>query len=144
MSTTPTSTGIEQHPDIVALRARSERVTSTPAAQAVEGLSLLTGVYIAASPWIVGFNGLTTLAITNLVLGVAFALLTLGWGSAFERIHSMSWAAFGIGVFTIIAPWAIAGNVDINRSIWSNVFAGGVAVVLALATAAMGAMRRRR
>jgi hypothetical protein len=134
--------GIDQHPDIVALRAQSERAAATPMGQAVEGLSLLTGLYLATSPWIVGFSGLTTLAVNNLITGLAFAYL-VGLGNAYERTHGMSWAAAGIALWTIIAPWVVAGNVATASTIISNVIIGGVAFVVALATAGMGAPGRR-
>jgi SPW repeat len=142
-----TSHSIDEHPDIMALRARSERATSTPMAQAVEGLALLAGLYLAASAWITGFSGFTALTITNLIAGIAFTLLTMGFvNSAYERTHGMSWAALGIGVWTIIAPWVVTGSFDTTRTIWSNCVVGGVMVCLALATAVMGAgaARRRR
>lgn len=78
--TAPTSPRIDQHPDILALRAESEAATSTPVAQAVEALALLCGVYLAASPWIVGFSGASTLAIHNVIVGAAFACLVGGFG----------------------------------------------------------------
>lgn len=135
-----TSPGIDQHPDIMALRAHSERATSTPIAQAVEGISLLAGLYLAASPWITGFTQFGSLTINNLIAGIAFTLLTMGFvNSAYERTHGMSWAALGLGVWTIIAPWVVSGNVDTTRTIWSNVVVGAVMVCCAMATAAMGA-----
>lgn len=142
--TSQTSSGIAEHPDIVALRAHSERTASTPAGQAVEGLSLLAGLYVAASPWIVGFNEATTLMVNNLIVGIAFTLLAVGFGSAYERTHGMSWAALGVGAWTVIAPWVVAGDVSSTSTITSNVIAGGVATALALATAAMGASAHQR
>ncbi|MFE3937027.1 hypothetical protein ACFXPJ_25510 [Streptomyces goshikiensis] len=38
-----TTHSIEHHPDLAEMRTRFERVTSTPAAQAVEALALITG-----------------------------------------------------------------------------------------------------
>jgi len=127
---------IEQHPDILEMRQRSERATTTPRAQGIEALALITGVYLAASPWIAGFNGLTSLAITNLIAGVAYATLMGGFGHAYERTHAMAWAAAAIGVWTIIAPWVVAGSVDTTRTIINNVVVGAVALLLALAASA--------
>ncbi|QKV97319.1 SPW repeat protein [Streptomyces sp. NA02950] len=135
---------METHPDIVALRTRSEQATVTPTGQGIEALSLLTGLYIAASPWIVGFNGLGTLAVNNLITGIAFALLAIGFGSAFERTHGMSWAAAALGVWTIIAPWVVSGPVATAATIASNVVAGALAVACAGTTAATGAAALRR
>ncbi|MGX1881712.1 SPW repeat protein [Streptomyces sp. NPDC055287] len=132
-----THPSIEQHPDVAEMRSRFERATTTPRAQAIETLALLTGVYLAASPWIAGFNGLTTLAVCNLITGVAYALCMGGFGSAYERTHAMAWAATAIGAWTIVAPWVVSGNVDVTRSIVSNVIVGCVALLLGLAMAAM-------
>ncbi|MFP1624819.1 SPW repeat protein [Streptomyces sp. 5K101] len=131
-----TRSDITQHPDLAEMRSRFERATTNPAAQAVEALALLTGVYLAASPWIAGFSGLTALAVTNLILGIAYAVCMSGLGSAYERTHAMAWAACAIGLFTIIAPWVVAGNVDTVRTVVNNVIVGVVALLCALAMAA--------
>ncbi|MDQ1007713.1 hypothetical protein QFZ82_002198 [Streptomyces sp. V4I23] len=130
-----TRSDITQHPDLAEMRSRFERATTNPAAQAVEALALLTGVYLAASPWIAGFSGLTALAVTNLILGIAYAACMGGLGSAYERTHAMAWAGCAIGAFTIIAPWVVAGNVDTTRTVINNVIVGVVALLCALAMA---------
>ncbi|MFJ9908826.1 SPW repeat protein [Streptomyces sp. NPDC101152] len=139
--------GIEEHPDILALRARSERATSTVTAQVMEGLGLLAGLYLAASAWIVGFEGsLPTVAVTNLIAGLAYAFfIGGGFGSAYERTHAMSWAAAGIGVWTIVAPWAVnaSRNAHTTAEIVSNVVVGSLAFVLAAGTALLGLRAKR-
>ncbi|MGW8778271.1 SPW repeat protein [Streptomyces sp. NPDC055796] len=137
-----TTHSIEHHPDLAEMRSRFERVTSTPAAQAVEALALITGLYLAASPWIAGFSGLGSLAINNLIAGVAYCLCMSGLGSAYERTHAMAWTAVAIGAWTIVAPWVIAGDVSTTRSVVSNVITGGVALLLALAMAGMAGRNR--
>ncbi|MEV7442887.1 SPW repeat protein [Streptomyces sp. NPDC091204] len=126
---------IEEHPDLMDLRARHDRAAATPRAQMIEALALLTGLYLAASPWICGFNGFTTLAITNLIAGIAYMLLLGGLGNSYERTHSMAWAAAAIGIWTCIAPWVVAGDVAHTRSITSNLITGALATLLALAAA---------
>ncbi|MGW6983333.1 SPW repeat protein [Streptomyces sp. NPDC054932] len=137
-----THPSIEHHPDLAEMRTRFERVTSTPRAQAVEALALVTGLYLAASPWIAGFSDLTPLAINNLIAGLAFCLCMGGLGSAYERTHAMAWTAVALGAWTIIAPWAIAGEMDTTRTVVSNVIAGGVALCLGLAMAGMAGRNR--
>ncbi|KOG55913.1 MULTISPECIES: SPW repeat protein [Streptomyces] len=137
-----THPSIEHHPDLAEMRTRFERVTSTPRAQAVEALALITGLYLAASPWIAGFSDLTPLAINNLIAGLAFCLCMSGLGSAYERTHAMAWTAVALGAWTIIAPWAIAGEMDTTRTVVSNVIAGGLALCLGLAMAAMAGRNR--
>jgi hypothetical protein len=133
-------TTVEAHPDILEMRerhTRAERAVTTQQAQAVEALALVTGLYLAASPWIAGFNGFSTLTVNNLITGAAYALLLGGFGQAYERTHARAWAAAVIGVWTIIAPWAVSGNVDTTRTIVNNVIVGAVATLLALAAGAM-------
>ncbi|MFB9397235.1 SPW repeat protein [Streptomyces echinatus] len=128
---------METHPDIVDMRMRhemAERATSTPQGQATGMLAFLTGIYLAASPWITGFNGLPTLAVNNLLVGLAYALLMSGgFGRAYERTHSMAWGACALGAWTIIAPWVVAGDVSTTKTILNNVITGALALILALA-----------
>ncbi|GAB2735442.1 SPW repeat protein [Streptomyces bullii] len=139
MTTSPHSS-METHPDILDMRARhemAERAATTPQAQAVETLAFLTGLYLAASPWIAGFNNLTTLAITNLVVGIAYALLMSGgFGRAYERTHSMAWAACALGAWTIVSPWVVSGDVSTTRSVVNNVIVGALALLLGLVASA--------
>ncbi|GAB2444380.1 SPW repeat protein [Streptomyces incanus] len=131
-----THTTMESHPDIAEMRerhAQAERAVTTQRGQAVEALALVTGLYLAASPWIAGFNGFTTLAVNNLITGIAYALLLSGFGQAYERTHARAWAAAMLGVWTIIAPWVVAGSVATTRTVVSNVIVGGIALLLALA-----------
>lgn len=131
---------METHPDIVEMHLRhemAERATSTAQGQAVGTLAFATGIYLAASPWITGFNGLSTLAVTNLIVGIAYALaMSGGFGRAYERTHSMAWGACLLGVWTIISPWVVAGAVSTTKTIVNNVITGVVALVLALAASA--------
>ncbi|WP_026248292.1 SPW repeat protein [Streptomyces sp. LaPpAH-108] len=132
-------TTMESHPDILAMRERfvlAERATATRQGQAVEALALVTGLYMAASPWIAGFNGFSTLAVNNLIAGIAYALLMSGFGHAYERTHARAWGAALIGVWMIISPWVVAGNVATTRTIVSNVVVGAVGLLLALAAGA--------
>ncbi|MDX3758500.1 MULTISPECIES: SPW repeat domain-containing protein [Streptomyces] len=140
--------GIEQHPDILALRAGSERATTTVTAQIMEGLALLAGLYLAASAWIVGFHTtLPTLAVTNLITGLAYAfLMGGGFGSAYERTHAMCWAAAGIGVWTVIAPFVVSGASSSHPAsvIVNNAVVGGLAVVFAAGTGLLALRVKRR
>lgn len=129
---------IEEHPDMVALRIGSERAVTSPVAQAIECLSLLAGLYLAISPWVVGFDGFRTLTVNDLITGIALAVLALGYGPAYERTHGMGWAAVLVGIWTIIAPWVVAGNAAVTKTEVSNIITGAVAAVLALGTITLG------
>lgn len=134
-----TQSTLESHPDIQEMRerhARAERAASTQQGQAVEAMALITGLYLAASPWIAGFNDFNTLAINNLITGIAYAFLLSGFGHAYERTHARAWAAALLGAWTVFAPWVVAGNVDTTRTIVNNIIVGVIALLLALAASA--------
>ncbi len=132
---------METHPDIVAMRMPYERAAESRVAQITEGLALLAGVYLAISPWVVGFTALTTITVNNLVTGIAVALLALGFASAFGRTHGLTWVLPLVGIWTIISPWVVSGEVNTVAVVTNNVIIGAVILLLGLATMAFG-MRR--
>ncbi|GAA2117808.1 SPW repeat protein [Actinomadura napierensis] len=140
--TTHPAGSIEQHPDIIEMRARYEAAAETPVAQGVNGLIALAGLYLAASSWIVGFSGLTNLTVNNLIMGIAVTLLAVGFASAYGRTHGLTWVTPVIGTWTIIAPWVIRGDMSTTSTIWNNVVTGAIALVLGAAAMGLAAMRR--
>ncbi|GIH22749.1 hypothetical protein Aph01nite_10590 [Acrocarpospora phusangensis] len=120
------------HPDIQELRAKYERAAETPAGKAVAGLIFLAGLYLAISPFVVGFSGFTSLTGNNLIVGIAVAMLALGFASAYGRTHGLAWVAPLIGIWTIISPWVISGDVATTATIWNNVVTGAVILLLGL------------
>jgi hypothetical protein len=135
--------GMEQHPDIMELRARYERAAATPLAQLVDGLVFLTGLYLAISPWVIGFEGMHSIAANNLITGVALALMGAGLASAYGRTHGMAWVAPIVGIWTIITPWVIRGGVATTATTANNVVVGAVAVVAGVAAMSIAALSRR-
>lgn len=135
---------MEQHPDLVELRERYERAGENPVTQATAGLTMLTGLWLAISPWMVGFNAsFNSLAMSNLIVGLALTLLGLGFGAAYSRTHGMVWVAALLGVWAIITPWIAPGAAAAADTIVSNVITGGVAVVLGLTATGVTAMKAR-
>ncbi|MFG2824021.1 SPW repeat protein [Kitasatospora sp. NPDC048365] len=144
---------MEHHPDILALREQAERATSSSRGQGVEALGVACGLFLAISPWVIGYAGLlgflaSGVVISNLVLGLGYAWLMAGYG-AFERTHARAYASLGIGIWTMVAPWLTAGDEAIRRVIWTNLIVGGLMTCLALAAIGLamggtGTMMRRR
>jgi hypothetical protein len=126
------------HPDIIAMRERYDQAAEQPTAQVVEGLMLLSGLYAAASAWIIGFTAQTNLTVTNLICGAAIGLLAVAFGSAYGRTHGMTFVAPLLGIWLIVSPWIVAGVDTSTSMIWSNVVVGALVCVLGLATAALG------
>lgn len=127
---------LEQHPDLMQMRERYERAGSSSAAQGIDGLGILAGLYLATSPWIIGFNGLSRLTVSNLVTGIAVAALALGFASAYGRTYGVSWVLPIIGLWTIVTPWATGSATTGN--IWNNVVTGVVILLLGLGAVAVG------
>jgi hypothetical protein len=82
-----------------------------------------------------------TLTENDLIVGVALAMLALGFASASSRTRSIAWVAPLIGAWTIIAPWVVSGDVATTTTIWSNVVVGVVAVLLGAMTLGMNRTR---
>lgn len=132
------TTMIEQHPDLMELRARYDRVAETTPARALEGCTLLGGLYLAISPWIVGFNHLTDITVNNLITGLALSVMALGFAWAYGRTHNVTWVAPLIGVWTIIAPWVIRQSGATIGPIISNVIIGALIVLLGAGMVMLG------
>jgi hypothetical protein len=140
MSTVHSS--IDHHPDLLALRARYERVAESMTAHFTFGLALLAGLYVAASPWIVGFNGTGSLATSDLIAGIAVAFLAYGFATTLDRAHGMTWTLPVLGVWVIVSPWILPGVTLTAGMIWSNVVAGALMTFLGLNATYFG-MRTR-
>ncbi|MER7361589.1 SPW repeat protein [Nonomuraea wenchangensis] len=135
---------IGQHPDIAALRARYDMAAQQPTGQSVSGVAFLSGLYLAISPWVVGIFGHTTLAVNNLITGIAVVLLAAGIASANGRFHSLAWTLPIIGVWTIITPWVLPPHGAGASTIINQIITGAVILLAGLACASLGMMAKRR
>jgi SPW repeat len=140
MSTVHSS--IDHHPDLMALRASYERAAESMSAHVTFGLALLAGLYVAASPWIVGFSATRQLAMCDLIGGIAVAFLAYRFATALDRAHGLTWTLPVLGVWFIVSPWILAGVTLTAGMIWSNVVAGVVVTFLGLNATYFG-MRTR-
>lgn len=129
MSTVHSS--IEQHPDILALRARYDRVAESTGAQITFGLTLLTAMYVALSPWIVGYNAFGRLSVNDLIVGGTIAFLSMCFSFALDRAHGMTWTLPILGVWLIISPWVFVSGPSAGM-IWSHVISGALLMLLGL------------
>lgn len=140
MSTVHSS--IEHHPDLLALRAHYDRAAESMAAQGTFGLTLLTAVYAALSPWIIGFDGTSRLAFNDFIVGMAVAVLAFGFASALDRTHGLTWTLPVFGVWFIVSPWVLRDVSPTPGMAWSHVIAGALLTALGMIAAYFG-MRAR-
>ncbi|MEU8006832.1 SPW repeat protein [Catellatospora sp. NPDC049111] len=132
---------IEDHPDLAELRLRYEEAAETPTAQVAEGLTFLSGLYLAISPWVVGFTGNSNLTASNIICGVALAVLALCFATMYGHSHRIAWVAPIISAWVIVSPWLVSGPTPSTRAIVSNVIVGLVGLVCTIAMMSLG--RRR-
>ncbi|MCA1836579.1 MAG: SPW repeat protein [Actinobacteria bacterium] len=128
-------------PEWAQLEGERESSVKQPVLRAVDCLMFLAGLYLAVSPWVVGFNGMVTLSVNNLIVGAALAMLALRFSSAGRRAVGVAGAVPVIGAWTIIAPWVVSGNVATTASIWSNVVTGVIAALTGLAAMSLRTTR---
>ncbi|GAA4552220.1 SPW repeat protein [Amycolatopsis samaneae] len=137
-------------PDLTALRARYERANQTSSTGLASGILMLAGLYLALSPWVIQSIGEFSLAASNMITGVAVALLAVGFARSFGNLHVIAWVTPVIGAWAIVSPWVIyrrSGIVPIDSALvgpmptatWlSNVIAGGVVLLAGLALGLSG------
>ncbi|MBB3035735.1 SPW repeat protein [Hoyosella altamirensis] len=142
--TTHGAPNIESHPDITAMSARYEQMAEARSAQMTDSLTVLAGLFVALSPWIVGFHDVSVaLAMNNLVVGLVIAALGVGYAAAYDRTHRLGWVCPLLGLWTIVAVWLVSGTVAATATVMTNVIAGAVVVLLGFA-AMMPYLRMQR
>ena len=138
------STPIAGHPDLAEMRSRYERASETPIAQVADGLVVLGGLFVALSPWITGFAATTpSLALNNLIIGLAAAGLGLSFAAAYHRTHGIAWTCPVLGVWTILAVFVMSGTAMTTSTVLCNIIGGAVLVLAGAATMAASMMSSR-
>ena len=106
--------------------------------QSTVALGMLTGLWVAISPWfLVLQSGGNNAAVNDLVIGlavVALGLFALAGSRGFLGLEVGSLLA---GVWLIISPFILDAKFAIATPMyWSNVFAGALVVLIGLAALA--------
>ncbi|MEU4248423.1 SPW repeat protein [Amycolatopsis sp. NPDC026612] len=134
-----TSTPIQGHPDLLAMRAAYEQAAETPQARLVGGLVLISGLYIAMSPWVVGFSHYGDMSVTTLISGLALALLGAGFSAAYSHTHTIAWVTPLLGAWVVVAPFAVQQTGTTTPIVVNNAIAGGIACLLGFGVIALEA-----
>ncbi|MYS32769.1 hypothetical protein EAO73_22465 [Streptomyces sp. col6] len=101
----------------------------------VDAPVFLVGLYCAVSPWVLHFTTSQSALVThNLVMGIAIAVLGLGFTAMPQRMYGLSWAICAMGAWMIISPWVVGSSPD-TGVVLNNVIIGGLAVLLGLVCA---------
>ncbi|MEU8663386.1 SPW repeat protein [Actinoplanes philippinensis] len=126
------------HPDLLEMQARYERAAASGPAVITDGTTLLAGLWLAISPWVVGFD-LTApgVRVSNLVMGIAVAVTALGLTLMPQRMVRLSWASAVIGAWVVVSQWIIERSASSTSIMINNVLTGAVIMVLGAAAVAI-------
>lgn len=100
-------------------------------------LSILLGAWVAASPWIWGYDGVDGAVAADLVTGAAVVVLTLA-GIVFPSLNALTVVA---GLWLVLAPWLVGYGDEGGPVGLSDAVAGVVIAALGLAALAAAAKR---
>jgi hypothetical protein len=132
------------HPDVLEMRARYERISASPPAVVTDDLLLLAGLWLAISPWVVHFRDtVPNVAQSNLIVGLAAAAVGLGLAMLPRTMLSLSWATFLIGAWVVVSPWVIQQASVSTGVVLTNVITGGLIALLGLASGGIMMAGRR-
>ncbi|EFE73364.1 SPW repeat protein [Streptomyces filamentosus] len=130
------------HPDASEMRARYDRVMGGRDVALVDAPVFLVGLYCAVSPWVLHFTANQPALVThNLVMGIAIAVLALGFTVMPERMYGLSWAMCAIGAWIIVSSWVVGNSPDAGIVI-NNIIVGGLTVLLGMVCAGAAARTR--
>ncbi|MER7553249.1 MULTISPECIES: SPW repeat protein [Streptomyces] len=130
------------HPDASEMRARYDRVMGGRDVALVDAPVFLVGLYCAVSPWVLHFTASQPALVThNLVMGIAIAVLALGFTAMPERMYGLSWAICAMGAWIIVSTWVVGNSPDAGIVI-NNIIVGGLTVLLGMVCAGAAARTR--
>jgi hypothetical protein len=133
-----------RHPEMLEMQRQFVGALGGPRTVVTEGLLLLTGVYTAISPWVIGFVGThPMLAGNNVILGLILAAIGMGLTGTPERRGGISWTAAPIGIWLIISLWVLHGTGLTVGVLVNNIVVGALALILGLAVAGLVTMTPR-
>ncbi|PRY20175.1 SPW repeat protein [Pseudosporangium ferrugineum] len=132
------------HPDLVEMQARYERASASGPAVITDGLVLLAGLWLAISPWVIHFNATAPdVTLSNLIMGIAVAVVALGLTLMPQRMVRLSWATAVIGGWIVVSQWVIQQSAAGTGIVLNNVITGGIVLVLGVAAAMILTMGSR-
>jgi len=138
-----TRSDLSGHPDASEMRARYDKMMGGRDVALVDAPVFLVGLYCAVSPWVLNFTASQPALVThNLVMGIAIAVLALGFTMMPERMYGLSWAMCAIGAWIIVSTWVVGNSPDAGV-VLSNIIVGGLTVLLGLVCAGAATRSRR-
>ncbi|MFF8607007.1 SPW repeat protein [Streptomyces sp. NPDC015346] len=126
------------------MRDRYSRMLQTRGVAAVEELVILAGIYAAISAWVVHFStARPELALSNLVTGIALAVLGLCMSMAPERSQDLNLVVLLLGAWLIVSSWIVPTADAGTGPIVSNVITGACVCLFAIVAGGLLMTKRR-
>lgn len=109
------------------------------AAQVTAVLAMLAGLWVAISPWFLTLQAGSgaNATVSNVIVGLAVAALGLFAVSGMRGFLGLEVGGTLLGIWLIISPFILSAKYSILAPMyWSNIWAGAMIAVLALASLA--------
>ncbi len=120
------------------------RSTLSRPAQLAAMAGMLTGLWVAISPWFLALQAPRggNAAVNDLIIGLAVALLGLLTITGARSVESLQAASLLAGVWLIISPFILDAKVSITAAMyWSNIWSGAIIIAVALAVLSLSGPR---
>jgi hypothetical protein len=103
------------------------------------GGTLVLGLWLAISPWVLGY--LTPAALWNsVIVGIAIALLASARLAMPTRVAAVpSWINVALGAWLIVSPFLL--NYTLAGVTWNSVIVGALVAIMAFASGSMATPR---
>lgn len=96
-------------------------------------VSIVLGLWLAASPWALGFQTETIPTSNAVLLGILVTIVALF--ALFGVEARRAWANVGLGAWLVVSPWLV-GFSELAPALWNAVIVGAAIAVLALSALA--------
>ncbi len=96
-------------------------------ARLADGVSILVGLWLIASPFVMGFSAMTGEMWNNVIFGALIALLGLVRLYMPEQAEWMSWLNAVFGLWLILSPFVLSYPTVVD--LWDNIIAGLIVVI---------------
>ncbi len=91
--------------------------------------TLVAGVWLLVSPWVLGFSSDATVRWTAVGVGLGVALVAV-WALAMPAAHYARWSAAALGAGLFVAPWTLSFTG--GAAAWNAWIIGAAVVVVAV------------
>ena len=105
---------------------------------AIDVVNVIAGLGLLLSPWYLGYAAETYAAWNAWMVGAAVTLIAVAALFAFHQVEE--WANVALGLWAVIAPWAL-GFSAVVAAMWVHVIAGLIVAVLAAVSLWLGGNR---